>query len=269
MENRPQMSLATYLVQRGKRGIWQLRVPIPRALHAPGKPRERIKSLGTSDRRIASDRALSVLDEWKREWAAERGESTFRAVAQPASPIRMPSEHELDAIATRWGYQFMLERYERTRQEMADASEDDWRGFLERHATKLDQRARQLATGNLSAVEASASRIVEREGWQLQPDDAEFVAFKQRLATATLDAMSVERRRLAGELEAEPTSPLVRQERQRALDKAKPGETLLDLFDRYAEQRTAEDGKRSDTLTQDRKVIVQLEAFVGADRALA
>jgi hypothetical protein len=61
-------------------------------------------------------------------------------------------------------------------------------------------------------------------------------------------------------------APLVARVRQREAETAKPGETLLELFDRYAEQRTAEGAKRPDVLKQDRKVIEQFADFVGTKR---
>ena len=49
---------------------------------------------------------------------------------------------------------------------------------------------------------------------------------------------------------------------------AAPGESIIELFERYAAQRLAEGRKREDTINQDRKVVEQFAAFVGAGRSV-
>jgi integrase len=59
---------------------------------------------------------------------------------------------------------------------------------------------------------------------------------------------------------------LVSRVRDREAAKAKSGETLLELFEGWAEEMLAKGEKRADTVTQDRKVIKQFAGFVGLDR---
>lgn len=263
------MSLATYLVQRGKRGIWQLRVPIPRALHAPGKPRERIKSLGTSDRRIASDRALSVLDEWKREWSKARGQQVQVLPARVALPLRMPAEHELDEAAVVLAYELPLSGADAGRRTLAGKGRNMYQAHVNFVRADLEDQVQATATGDDALVRDLASEAMMALNVEFDRDSASYQALVDRLNASRLAGLQAQHRRNVGDVEAVGESAVIERVRQREQNKAKPGETLLDLFDRYAEQRTAEDGKRSDTLTQDRKVIEQFAAFVGADRALA
>lgn len=258
------MSLATYLVQRGKRGTWQLRVPIPRALHAPGKPKERVMSMGTTDRRIASDRALAVLDDWKREWATARGETFAALPARQASPrdqVTVPAlvlgQHEA-----------LLQRLEDQRRALPadDAAQD---AEMAKRAADLRRLTRRHADGDDATFRAMADRMIAARSLPIVEGSSEYEALVAGLAESAIEALSVHQRRYSGEMNAEPRSALIRDERQRQADKAKPGEALLDLFDRYAEQRLAEGRKRDDTLKQDRKVIEQFATFVGVDRAVA
>jgi len=263
------MSLATYLVQRGKRGIWQLRVPIPRALHAPGKPRERIKSLGTSDRRIASDLALSVLDEWKREWSQARGHGVQALPLQVTSPLRIPAEHELDEAAVVLGYELPLSSADAGRRTLAGKGRNMYQAHVNFVRAELEDQIQATATGDDVLVRELAGEAMVALGVEFDRDSAAYRALVDRLNASRLASLRAQHRRNVGDVEAVGESAVIERVRQRENDKAKPGETLLDLFDQYAEQRTAEEGKRSDTLTQDRKVIEQFAAFVGADRALA
>jgi hypothetical protein len=151
------MSLATYLVQRGKRGTWQLRVPVARALHAPGKPKERVMSMGTTDRRIASDRALGVLDGWKREWAALR-------VAAPASvnaaARHTPTQAELEAIAVEFGHDDALAQSEMRRREPGG-----WRRHMVRTEAALSAFTPLAATNDHSWSSQWQVTLSKAWGW--------------------------------------------------------------------------------------------------------
>lgn len=257
------MSLATYLVQRGKRGTWQLRVPVPRSLHAPGKPKERVRSMGTSDRRIASDRALHLLDQWKREWAALRGE-TLGSLPTASRAKRTPTEAELEALAVEFGHDEAMAQSEMRRRQPGG-----WQRHIHRTEAALDAFTPLAATSDHSLVEGMAGEIIEGMGLDLEPGTPAYLRFLDDLNAARLAALKTSRARARGDLEATTDTALIARVRQHERDKAKPGETLLDLFDRYAEQRLAGRKKRSDTLTQDRKVIEQFAAFIGTDRAIA
>jgi hypothetical protein len=47
---------------------------------------------------------------------------------------------------------------------------------------------------------------------------------------------------------------------------AKPSETVLDLFEKWATEMISKGAKRIDTVNQDRKVIQQFSDFIGVDR---
>jgi hypothetical protein len=73
-------------------------------------------------------------------------------------------------------------------------------------------------------------------------------------------------RQSAGELDAEPRLKIVRETLQADSRSARPGETVIELFDRWAAYLLAKGDKRTDTVNQDRKVMEQFAKFVGADR---
>jgi integrase len=255
------MSLATYLVQRGKRGIWQLRVPVPRALHAPGRPKEQVKSMGTTDRRMASDRALSVLVEWKAQWAAASG------TGAPAQQ-RMPADHELDQAAVVLGYEMPLSAADAGRRTLAGKGRHMYQSHVNFVRADLEEQVRAAATGDDTLVRELAEEAMSALGVDLDRNGDAYRALVDRLNSSRLAGLKAQHSRNLGDLEAVGESAVIERVRKRDLEKAKPGETLLGLFDRYAETKLDEDNKRSDTLTQDRKVIEQFAEFVGADRAI-
>jgi integrase len=262
------MSLATYLVQRGKRGTWQLRVPVPRALHAPGKPKERVRSMGTTDRRIASDRALAVLDEWKREWAQARGDAfAALAVSPPARP--KPTEAQLKEAAVAVAHDLYLEDAAAHRRGLLSLGQWAHEIAIDNAHVEAGNRAYAHAAGIHTDAQAEAILAGDSLGLDIPPGSAEYEKLCEFITAVKASSARADARRAEGYVDVETDSRLVQEVRAREAAKAKPGETLLQLFDRYAEQRQAEEGKRADTLTQDRKVIEQFTAFIGADRAVA
>lgn len=240
------------------RFFWfSMSVPKEYREHA-GKPRVQF-SLNTTDRH----EAVLLAGKWRAELIGK-----WRAQASGSSPAPQASNDtvDLDVIAFKWGYQMLLEKLEKARQAQAGVSDEVWQQFVEKNGASLRKRARQLATGDLSEIEASVLRIAAREGLPIEQDETLAPALLQRLAIASKDAIAVESCRLSGDLDAEPKSALVKAQLAREAEKAGPGETLLELFDLYADQRSAEGRKRSDTLVQDRKIIEQFTAFVGRDR---
>lgn len=248
------MALANYLVQRGKRGTYQLRVPVPRRLQAQLGKRERVRSLGTSDQAAAVKRALPILSDWQAEFAGLE-----------AQPKRIG---DLPTLAVDRGYRRMLESLEDRRRAVPDDSEA-YGAFLAKRQADLVKLTRRRQDGAQDHWEAVADRIIANEGLQLARGSEPYQAFVDSIADASIDALSVFNRRNAGDLDAEPRSKVVRTALERETNTAAAGETLLELFERYAAQRLAEKRKRPDTINQDRKVIESFSGFLGKERKVA
>ncbi|HEX8443817.1 MAG TPA: site-specific integrase [Allosphingosinicella sp.] len=245
------MSLANYLFPRGKAGTYQLRVPVPRRLQASYGKRERIRSMGTSDRAAAVRKALPILSEWQAEFARLEGE--------PATASDLPT------LAVDRGYRRMLESLEDRRRNVPDDSAA-YAAFLEKRQADLIRLTRRRQDGLQEHWEGVADRIIANEQLSVMKGSEAYQAFVDSIADASIDALSVFNRRNAGELDAEPRSKVVRRTLEREAATAPSGETLLELFERYAAQRLAEKRKRPDTINQDRKVIESFASFVGKDR---
>lgn len=260
------MSLATYLTPRGKGGIYQLRVPIPRALHGPGKPRERIKSMGTADRRLASDRALSVLDGWKREWAAELAK-LGKAIAEPrAEPRPVSVRAVLFEIAEQLDDQLEAAR---RRLPSDDATQD---GHINKRAAELRKLTRRHLDGDDTAFREMADRIIANRSLPIERSTPAYDGLVAGLAEVVIDVLQTYQRRHHGEVNAEPQHPQLSAERERRANTAKPGETLLELYDAYRDWRCTPGRKgrrRPETFKQDRPAVELFSEFVGVDRSAA
>jgi integrase len=257
------MILSMHLVQRGKRGIWQLRVPVPRSLHKEMGIRERIVSLGTSDRALAEQKALPILAQWREEERVAAGE----AMLIPKITRRVPSGEELEALAVEIGFDLSFEQAERRRREPGGFAR-----HINRTKRALDDFTALAAVGDKSLVMAMADMAIEGLGLDMEPGSDVYEKLLEDLNVTMLAAKRLNYDRARGNIEADTDSSFVRRvrsrEQARNATKAKPGETIMELFERWAADRLAKGEKRADTVNQDRKAMRQFVEFVGIDRAV-
>jgi integrase len=220
-----------------------------------GKPITQVwRSLGTSDRRLAERLAVPIYNEILSEWRALAGGEQRSA--------------DLPALAVDRGYRLMLSRLEEDRRKQP-ADSAAYAEFLAKRQADLLKLTRRRQDGTQEHWEGVADRIIANEGLTLPKGSDGYQAFVESIADASIDALSVFNRRAAGELDAEPRSKLVREALNREANSAPAGETLLELFERYAAQRLAEKRKRPDTINQDRKVVENFAGFIGKDRKVS
>lgn len=156
-----------------------------------------------------------------------------------------------------------IERHRRALPSDDDAQDAE----VARRAADLRRLARRRQDGDLAVWEAMADRIIAKRALPIERDSDEYRELVDGLAEASIEALSLFKRRHDGEIDPQPRSELIRVERQREQATAPAGEGLLDLFDKYASQRLME-GKRADSVAQDRILVEQFAAFVGKGRRL-
>lgn len=259
------MSLSNYLVQRGARGTWQLRVPVPRPLQAVVGQRERIRSLKTTDRATAVRAALPILAEWQREWDSQQAHA-LPEVQKPIFHHTQPTIAELTQEAVSIGFDGILAELTKRRYQLAGADQKTFDAYIAEREETRRNFARQYVTGDRAFWETIADRVAARRGRMLDSGSDERANFVEVLAEAHMEALRFEEEALRGNPAPEPRSQIVREARKAAADAAPAGQTIPELFELYASQRLAEKRKRADTVNQDRKVIEQFAAFVGGKR---
>lgn len=263
------MSLNTYLVKRGAKGIWYLRVAIPRPLHAPGQPKERIRSMRTTDRSIAEERAYPWLHKWKSEWRAASADATNLVTTSTTGWNARPPDHVLDEAAVVLAYEIPLERADAGRRSLAGkgpAMFDAHRRWVE---SELSDQMRASATGDDSLVRLLAEEAMAALEIDLPRGSDEYRALINRLNAAQLARLQTERRRILGDVDAVVENDVVARVRQRDRDVAGTGEGLLDLYDAYADWR-CQPGRAKprprELFAKDRVAIDLLSEFVGRHR---
>lgn len=261
------MTLSTYLFRRGKRGIWQLRVPVPREYQrSHGGPPEKIKSMRTSDRALAVKRALPILSEWQAEW--ERAKAQWQT---PAPAPATKAHRHVDDVAVEVAFENLLAALEAQRR-VWPTDDEGYGKMADKRRADIRRFARALDEGDISRWLDLADRMVATRGLDLAQDGHTRESYAAILGELNIDAMDVFYRRTEGEIGAEPKSKVVRNLRAARANKAKPGETLLDLYDDYARWRCEPGRKRRrrpESFTQDRVVVELFAEFVGSDRDVA
>jgi integrase len=182
---------------------------------------------------------------------------------------RIPTETDLEEAAVALGYELPTETANASRKSLRGKGAAFYNAHVNFVQAELAEQARAAATGDHSLVRDLADEAIEELGFDLTVDSAAYAKLCDLLNAARLAGLREQHQRNMGDLDATPASNLVQRVRQRDAAKAKPGETLLELFERWSAEMLAKGAKRPDTVEQDRKVIERFATFVGVDRDAA
>jgi integrase len=262
------MSADRYLHERAKSRNWQLRMMVPKAVRPVLGRVEFTRSLKVTNKPQARVLAYPILAEWRAMIAAAEQRQNDATCSTPAT-MTVPSAIELEDTALFVGYEEAGRRVNELIKAKARLGDEAYRAlgteFERRHTDAL----RRLHAGDQRYWIERARRQVAKRGWHLPEDSSAFAGFVETIARCGLDLFAAARGRLAGTDKGMPQSEYVQKALERREKRAKPGEGVLELFDRYEAQRLSEGRKRADSLTQDRKIIELLSEFVGVQRGLA
>lgn len=243
------------------------RMMVPKSARGLIGKREFIMSLGTSDRREAEALALSVVSKWKAEVLA----CTVKVandLGEGNGELRKPSQAEIEEAALRVGFEEASRKLELLIKERAKLGPKAFADMQESFTSRYSELCRRQLAGDDGFWLDRAQKLINRSGWDMPVDSAEFAMLLGHLSRCGLDLFRKAEANLRHpSLEFIPSGhvqELARRRQERAAD----GEAILDLFDRYAAQRLAEGKKREDTLAQDRISIKFFSEFVGATRSI-
>lgn len=182
--------------------------------------------LGTTDRREAE--ALA------RRHASDLDERWGMLPASAAPTRRMPTVADLEALAVEVGHDAAMDHTDRRRREPGG-----WQRHINRTRRALEDFAPLAATGDTALVRGLADIALHDRGFDVSPDSEAYAKFLSDMNTAMLAAARTSHERALGNIEADTDSKFVHRVRERAAAKAKPGETIAELFERWAADRLA------------------------------
>jgi integrase len=280
------MALATNIQRRAGSANYYARMAVPAALQSFfGNRREFWRSLGTPDPKTARDKALPVVAEWRRKFAA------LEQRACPAGEEIQSAvwDHYVDEV----GRDDLARSRTPTAGQVADAqkkltadieagrvpwSDDplvqlsatlDLRVMADRAGLYRDQRAfrmkalkEHLAKGETALVSDFANEVIRRNNWLIAPGSADYRSICMKLLRAELEGLQRAEERDAGNWAGKPADPaIVPPFAEMSPKLAAPGETILELFDRYENEHQGR--VTPDTWAQNRQVIKRFAEFIG------
>lgn len=260
-----------YLWDRRAKGsphFWFSRAVPKRLWEAEGRKVVQF-SLGTADKAEARELADIEAKRLNRRWGIgvrPRGGSSARAA--PADLARrVPTDVDLEEAAVAM-HDILIDEEARRRQLFRGWDREIWDVRVGMLADEVARQGQQTATGDTASVAELADEIVDALEFDIPRDSPQYGKLCELLNITRLSALKASHKHASGDVEAAPDSPLVRRVRERDASKAKPGESIVELFERWAAEALAKGEKRPDTVNEDRKVIKQFAAFVGEDRAV-
>ncbi len=211
--------------------------------------------------------AYPILGQWK---AAIAAASMTPVAAMPLqSPTSyVPSSRELEEAAVTVGYEEAGRRVSDLIRSKARVSEDAYRALAPEFEKRHTNALRCFLADDHTYWEGVARRAACRRGWRLPDDSIEFRSFVENLAKCGIELFASAQAKVAGRADDFRPSVYVRNAIARRGEPLSKGEGLLEMFDKYRNQRLSEGRKKADTLNQDRKVIELLSEFVGKDRSI-
>ena len=218
-------------------------------------------SLKTSDLRQASLLAGKMRADLHAEWEGRLKEN-------PSAIAYQPDDLELMLAATECAYLRIQPKLEQLVRHKRLDTKVAYEGYLQTLRSTRHRFLRAKASEPLPVWLELADKQIQRRNWKLAKDTESYRSFVAMIADAAIEVISVELAKREGSLGAEPTSLVVKSGLEAKERSAEQGETILELFDRYAAQRLAEGRKRHDGIIQDRKVIAAFADFVGPRKSI-
>lgn len=220
------------------------------------------KSLKVTDKPTAERLAHGFLAKWKAQIAdAQAG------MAPAVIEGHIPTTIDIEEAAVFIGMDRANERATALIRAKA-LSDAEYKALRAMVVKTREDYVRRANAGDMSRWLTIARKQCQERGWALEDDSPEMKLFAELIYKAAIDGLARVIARVDGMEEAFTASPFIEGVKRRQDAKAKPGETISDLFNRFAKQRQAEKRKRSDTVEQDRKVIFHFSQFVGVGRSI-
>lgn len=206
------MASGSNLKTRGS--IYYARLKVPVELQHLMGTKELFRSLNTKDRRTANVRKLAVLSEWHERFDELR---------------RRREITETDFANATWNHYTTELRQDELERFIVPASSD--------HVRKHHLRAlrEHLGQGETVLVHWAADSFIERQRLTVVKHSAQYRELCFRLMRAQIEVLMRAGERDVGNYAGVPADPIVIRPAATA-EVAKPGERLMELFERYAKE---------------------------------
>lgn len=276
------MARLTYLERRG--ATYYARIDIPVDLVPIYRTTTRKKSLRTKDEATAKSRLWPVIEAWRTEFdevrarreltdddkadaiwqhytgTLERDEQTRRLMPTPA---------DLEAATAATIKQIQRDGIDPHDQVAMLSAALDLRvleGSREFDATsrriKLDHMRKHLVEGETALIDHEVDSYINRNKLLIDPMSPDRADLAMKLMRSEIEALEATLKRDKGDYTHTPADPIVKPAISTSREQAKPGETIMELFEQYAVENPK--NITADTINQARRDVSSFVATVGS-----
>lgn len=276
------MARISYLLRRG--ASYYARAKVPNDLVDVIGKRELVKALGTKDENVAKRLLWPVVEAWNREFddirsrrmltPDDKADATWQhytATLERDGHTRrnMPTVADIDAATEE-----AIDRVQRERIDIRDPAamldvtvelatlkrRREYEAKLRR--AKLADMRKHLATGETALIEDEVDAYIDQNKLLIDPLSPDRGDLAQRLMRAEIEGLERTIERDRGDYTGAPKDPIVKPAAGTAREQAAPGETIMELFERYAAENPK--GIAVDTIAQARRDVGSFVDFVGS-----
>lgn len=226
------MSLSNYLHQRPGSPNWHVRLAVPTHLQKTLNRREITRSMRTSDRRQAEQKAMKFISEQRELFDSLTGED--EAVAPADLNERIVGVY----------YDKFLEELSKRSKEFASQGIDQLENWLGKLRVQQAEWKRRVIAEDYKRVADIAASFIDREHFKIDKKSNDFKGLLPTITTAIIEALDVTIRRLEGEIDAQPKSSYVEGVLVQRSNMARDGERLSDHKVKYLSELVTEQNRK-------------------------
>jgi integrase len=277
----------SYIIRRGASYYARVRVPLD-LIETLGR-QELVKALGTKDEHEAKRRMWPVVDAWFREFDdlrarrtltdEDKAEATWQHYAgtldrDEQTRHAAPTEAQIEAAT-----EAAVERVQREGIDVRDplAALDaglEAMALKKRLAVeaahrraKLDAMRQHLASGETALIAHEVDAFIDRAKLLIDPLSPDCGDLARRMMRAEIEALESTLKRDKGDYSHVPADPIVKPANGGSREQAKPGETLMELFEQYAAENPK--GISVDTIAQARRDVGGFSDYIGPHKPVS
>lgn len=252
------------------KSIW-FRMAVPKEYQELAGTKKVQHSLHTTDKSTARIKALKRRADLLEKWAAASPQRSCDSGApseHSVVPRSAPTLAELEEAAVAIAYDIPLEGFTNRRKSLPALGDAGWEIHVDMIRSMVARQIRLTATSDHHDVRAFADEAIDVLGFDLPRDSVGYLKFCEILNKVHLAALRSELSKVEGAVVQEVEEPVVNRVRDRDAKAALAGQTLVELFEKWAAECLAKKEKRLDTVNSDRKIIEQFSDFIGHKRAV-
>ncbi|QEU10510.1 site-specific integrase [Paracoccus yeei] len=281
------MARVSHLLRRGASYSARIRVPLD-LVDVVGK-RELVRALGTSDEAEAKRRLWPVMSEWNRQFddmrarralvPADMENATWdhytEALARDDDArTRLPGDDQIEAETAK-----LMEKAERGEIASADplvildatldlkATQEAAAVASDMRQAKLTDLRKHLIKGETALIAADVDDYLHRNKLLVDRGTPDWISLARRMMRAEIEALQRTLERDRGDYSGQPADPLVKPATGPRRQTAKPGESIMEIFEVFARENPR--GVAKDRVDQCRRDIGTFVDLVGASFPIA